>query len=1029
MHKKFSRAIAASLMAVSMIAPSVATVAPMSASAGMVLGESTFDYKALPWHTCESSPAKQNFLIEDGAFHITILKAVGAEKSKWDLQFRHRNLNFKKGHTYEVSFDAKAKRGGMELCSKIGNTAGDQEYFVLNGNTGKMQDGPHYDGTLNNQNWGSATKLTTSWQTFSGTFTPAMDIESAEWAFHYASDSNGYGGNAIDGDEIFFDNMVINCTTCSPEYVEGECTANPNESYGATNRDFSAAEHPELKDGNTLLNYISVNQIGYYPNLAKTATLGDNKGDILHGASTIDLSANTYEFELVDEKSGDVVYTGTTSAKKYDADSHDNVCKIDFTEFNTPGRYYLRIKGQKWRSFAFNIADTIYYDESHNMLTNAINYFYQNRSGIKIEDKYCTSGGSDGKGTGMGHPAGHTTDTAAIQKIWKNEYSSIDEAESTYKSGTLTANGGWYDAGDHGKYVVNGGISVWTLQNMYERAILQKGYDGKFDDGSGTVVIPEVGNKVPDILDEAAVELDFIAQMKVVSSDSAWGKYDGLYYHKLHDHKWTGLATRSWDYEDEWETTRIVKPPTLAATLNYAACAAQAARLWAPYDSAKAATYLETAKEAYAAYQKHWYEYDATPTTHPDLDCPCPKEEINENSLYAPMWQAKGGGPYGDNNVLDDAYWAACELYLSCSEMDDADASTYKSEMDNSEYAYTCHTRMVGGENKDGSFTSFNWGNTASAGSLSLALHSDLLSADENSKVKAAITKAADDYIAEEDAQGYGIPYKYDGDPYNDPNNLDPSVLINGYEWGSNSMVINNCIVMAYAYDLNEDIKYMNGVVTAMNYLLGCNPLSFSFVTGYGSYKEENPHHRYWSYELDKTLPMAPDGILSGGPNAGLQDPYVRALGFVPGDLENPSQRCFVDSIEAWSTNEVTINWNAPLAWITSFMQDEAADAGTTPTPGPNPEPGPGDLEATLWGDANCDGTVLLNDAVLVLQSLGNADAFGTSGSDANHITEQGVVNADVYENGTGLTNSDALQIQKYCLKLVSSLDPKDFVK
>ena len=105
---------------------------------------------------------------------------------------------------------------------------------------------------------------------------------------------------------------------------------------------------------------------------------------------------------------------------------------------------------------------------------------------------------------------------------------------------------------------------------------------------------------------------------------------------------------------------------------------------------------------------------------------------------------------------------------------------------------------------------------------------------------------------------------------------------------------------------------------------LGCNPLSFSFITGYGSYKEQNPHHRYWSYELDKTLPMAPDGVLSGGPNAGLQDPYVRALGFVPGEATNPSQRCFVDSIEAWSTNEVTINWNAPLAWIVSFMQDEA---------------------------------------------------------------------------------------------------------
>ena len=78
-------------------------------------------------------------------------------------------------------------------------------------------------------------------------------------------------------------------------------------------------------------------------------------------------------------------------------------------------------------------------------------------------------------------------------------------------------------------------------------------------------------------------------------------------------------------------------------------------------------------------------------------------------------------------------------------------------------------------------------------------------------------------------------------------------------------------------------------------------------------------------------------------------------------------------------------------------------------------------LEATLWGDTNCDGTVLLNDAILILQNLGNPDEY--------EITEQGRVNADVYENGTGLTNSDSLQIQKYLLKLVSSLDPKDFVK
>lgn len=1012
MHKKFSKAIVASLMAVSMIAPTVATVAPMSASAGQILGESTFTDKALPWHTCETSPAKQDFRLEDGAFHITVKVPEGGEKAKWDLQFRHRNLDFKAGHVYKVSFKVKAKRNGMELCSKIGQIGGDmEEYFELDGNSGDMHMGPHMGGQ-----WGSAVKLTTEYQEFSGTFTPTKDLEAMEWTFHYGKDSHGYGGNAQAGDELWFDDMSIIDTTSD------EFDADPSTSYGATNRDYGANFSEEtkrqvLKDGKNV-NFVSVNQIGYYPNLAKVAVLGDNQGDVLPNATKINLSG-TYKFDVCDAATGKAVWTGTSSAPQKDADSADNICKLDFSEFDTPGRYYIQIQGEDWRSFEFNIGDNIYYDESHNILTNAMNYFYQNRSGIDIEDKYCTSGGSDGKGTGMGHKGGHKTDTAAIQKIWKNEYASIDEATGTYKSGTLTANGGWYDAGDHGKYVVNGGISIWTLQNMYERAILQEGYKGKFDDNSGTVVIPEAGNKVPDVLDEAAVELDWIAQMKVVSSDSAWGQYDGLYYHKLHDHKWTGLATRPWDYETEWETTRIVKPPTFAATLNYAACAGQAARLWQDYDSSKAQNYLTTAVEAFKAYEKHFYEYDDTKTTHPTLNCECTKEEIREDSLYAPMWQAKGGGPYGDNNVKDDAYWAACEIYLSAKAMgDDATAAEFKKIIDESTYAYTCNTAMVGGENKDGSFTSFNWGNTASAGTLSLALHSEALDASETSKVQAAIKQAADDYIKCESDQGYGIPYKAPAETYNDPNNLDPDVWIKGYEWGSNSMVINNCIVMAYAYDIDKDIKYMNGVAKGLDYLFGTNPLSFSFVTGYGTYMEKNPHHRYWSYELDKTLPMAPDGILSGGPNAGLQDPYVRALAFVPGDPENPSQRCFVDSIEAWSTNEVTINWNAPLAWIASFMQDEAADATGDITP-----------DDILWGDANCDGKVLLNDAVLVMQAIGNPDVYGENGSDPSHITAQGIKNADVYENGTLLTNNDALQIQKYLVNLVASLDPKDFVK
>ena len=984
MHKKISSAIVASLMAATMIAPTVGNIATMSVSAGQVLGESTFDYKALPWHTCETSPAKQEFSIEK-AFHITVLEPVGGEKSKWDLQFRHRNLNFKAGHTYKVSFEAKAKRSGMELCSKIGNIKGDEEYFELDGNSGDMHMGPNMGGQ-----WGSPVKLTTSYQKFEGTFTPTKDLEGVEWAFHYANDSNGYGGNAQKGDEIWFDNMSIECVTCGDS---GECNADPTKSYGAVNRDFSAAENPDMLDSSgNLVNFISVNQIGYYTNLAKTATLGDNQGDILYGASKITLDADSYEFELVDASSNKVVYTGTTGKKFYDADSDDNVCKIDFSEYDTPGRYFLRIKGKEWRSFEFNIGDNIYTDKSHNMLTNALNYFYQNRSGIDIEGEYITSGDK----TTLAHEGGHKTDTATVQKIWKNEYASKEEATGTYGSSKITASGGWYDAGDHGKYVVNGGISIWTLQNMYERAIQTKDGVAKFADGSGTMVIPEEGNGVPDVLDECAYELDWMTDMVVQADEPTWGKYAGLVYHKLHDHKWTGLATRPYDYESEWGTTRIVKPPTFAATLNYAACAAQAARLWKPYDADKASFYLEEAKKAYEAYKKHWYEAASD-------------EEYNETSLYAPMYQAKGGGPYGDNEVRDDGYWAACEIFVSAKEMGDADADKYYTELSSYKDAFKVTTRITGGENKDGSLTTFNWGNTASAGSLTLALHKDLLSASEAKIVEDSIIEAANTYIKTEEKQGYGIPYLYDGPGYNDPNNLPESIIINGYEWGSNSMVINNCIVMAYAYDLTDDAQYMNGVANAMNYLLGCNPLSFSFITGYGSYKEQNPHHRYWSYELDKTLPMAPDGVLSGGPNAGLQDPYVRALGFVPGEATNPSQRCFVDSIEAWSTNEVTINWNAPLAWIVSFMQDEATGAVGG---GETTEPSSG--EVTLWGDADVDGKVGISDVVKVMMYVANKDA--------NPITAQGLLNADVYNNGDGVFIADALSIQKKVAQILDTL-------
>ena len=81
----------------------------------------------------------------------------------------------------------------------------------------------------------------------------------------------------------------------------------------------------------------------------------------------------------------------------------------------------------------------------------------------------------------------------------------------------------------------------------------------------------------------------------------------------------------------------------------------------------------------------------------------------------------------------------------------------------------------------------------------------------------------------------------------------------------------------------------------------------------------------------------------------------------------------------------------------------------------------PGD-STVVYGDADCDGQVLLNDAILIMQSIGNPDAYGVNGSEKTHITEQGRINGDVAYVGDGLTNADALAIQKYLLKLISKL-------
>ena len=312
-----------------------------------------------------------------------------------------------------------------------------------------------------------------------------------------------------------------------------------------------------------------------------------------------------------------------------------------------------------------------------------------------------------------------------------------------------------------------------------------------------------------------------------------------------------------------------------------AACAAQAYRLWKDIDPQFAEQCIKNAETAYEAAKKH-----------PDM--------------YAPLDESVGGGPYGDDDATDEFYWAACELFLATGDL------SYQKDIESSPHYLKMEVKLSGGEDVDSS-GSFNWAHVAALGNLSMALNTEKMGTQAKEQLTKSISDAADYYEELTEKQGYGQPYE--------PGTINYKIDKHGYIWGSNSFIMNNNIVMAYAYELTGDDDYLDGVVSGMDYILGRNPMDYSYVTGYGTHAVENPHHRWWSYQADSTFPKAPNGVLVGGPNSGMQDPWVRGSGWKLG--ERAPAKCYMDNIEAWSVNECTINWNTPLAWVSAYLADK----------------------------------------------------------------------------------------------------------
>jgi endoglucanase len=325
----------------------------------------------------------------------------------------------------------------------------------------------------------------------------------------------------------------------------------------------------------------------------------------------------------------------------------------------------------------------------------------------------------------------------------------------------------------------------------------------------------------------------------------------------MHDTDWSALGT----LPVLGSTPRQLRPVSTAATLNLAATAAQAARVFATLDPKFAARCLAAAKRAWAAAEAH------------------PNLLISKDDNH-------GGGPYDDATLSDERFWAASELFVTTGDQ------AFFAVLSKSPH----YLRLQAHESATPE--ALDWRTTDALGSLSLSLPSRHVQPAVREANRKSIIAVAEKYLAMTKADGFGQPY-----------------VGAHYVWGSNSFILNNGLILAYAHAFTKDPRFLDGAVAAMDYVLGRNALGKSYVSGYGTRPLTNPHHRLWAHSIDPKFPTPPPGVLAGGPNSDLQDPYSK--GMHPHCI---GQTCYVDHIEAYSANEEAINWNAALAWLAAYL-------------------------------------------------------------------------------------------------------------
>ncbi|WP_304154261.1 glycoside hydrolase family 9 protein [Megamonas hypermegale] len=330
---------------------------------------------------------------------------------------------------------------------------------------------------------------------------------------------------------------------------------------------------------------IHVDQVGYLTNHDKVAMVADAKDKT---------------FEIIDTKTNKVVFTGKLSAPKYDAMSEETLSKADFTNLKTSGTYILKVGNRE--SYDFEIGDNVYAVPA----VQSWRSYTLSRSNTPIDDTDVS---------GLKLKGGHPQDKEA--KVYFTD-------KLNKKGDVVDVSGGWYDAGDYGKYITTSGLSSAELMLAYEAN------PDHFT--KGQLVFPKgvkSDENLPDVLSEVKFEIDWMRKMQ---------RQDGSTFHKV-----SGLTWPGFDISPDTDTQpRYIFSTATYSSAIYGASLAVGARVYEPFDKAYAQSLKKDAERVWDYLQK----------------TPNPVYRVDEG-------QENGSGPYNKNTDIEERLWLAAEMFLT----------------------------------------------------------------------------------------------------------------------------------------------------------------------------------------------------------------------------------------------------------------------------------------------------------------------------------------------------------------------------